>query len=159
VDVKVSNPLSLEKVSIARTVHEMTYIISIPSLKIHSMATTTLSLKNMMGAILPKGIMHTELDKRIADLNSVVKPDLSVIDGIIGAEGDEVHGDPVKMNTIIISEDPVAADAVGSAIMEVNPQYLDYLKFAHQKGLGECDLDKIELQGEKIVDIRKKFKI
>ncbi|MHA2298526.1 MAG: DUF362 domain-containing protein [Candidatus Hodarchaeales archaeon] len=158
VEVEVSDPLSLEKASLARTAVEADFIISVPSLKIHSMAITTLSLKNMMGAILPKGVMHTELNKRIADLCSVLKPDLAVIDGIIGGEVDEVSGNPVEMNTIIISTDPVAADAVGSAVMSVDPGRLDYLKYASQKGLGKGDLLDVNVIGQRIEDVRKRFK-
>ncbi|MHA2330150.1 MAG: DUF362 domain-containing protein, partial [Candidatus Hodarchaeales archaeon] len=121
VEVDIPQPLSLKTASLAETAIEADFIISIPSLKVHSMAVTTLSLKNMMGTILPKGIMHRNLDKRIADLCCVVTPDLAIIDGIVGAEKDEVHGSPVEMNITIVSTDPVAADAVGSAVMGIEP--------------------------------------
>lgn len=158
IEVRVPDPLSLKTASLARTAVEADFIISVPSLKIHSMAVTTLSLKNMMGAILPKGVMHTELDKRIADLCSVVKPDLAVIDGIIAAEIDEVNGSPVEMNTVIISTDPVAADAVGSAVMGIDPEQLDYLKHAEEKRLGTRDLAEIHVKGNSIENVLKKFK-
>jgi len=63
-------------------------IISVPKLKLHRMATVTLSLKNMMGALASKGSMHMgSLSENIVDLASVVKPSVSVVDGIIAGEG------------------------------------------------------------------------
>ncbi|MEM3609200.1 MAG: DUF362 domain-containing protein, partial [Candidatus Bathyarchaeia archaeon] len=88
------NPIALKKVKVAKTALQ-SIIISVPKLKLHRMATVTLGLKNMMGALASKGSMHNGwLSKNIADLASLLKPSLTVIDGIIAGEGHETSGNP-----------------------------------------------------------------
>ena len=97
VEVHPPDPYSLRKIRVAKTALEST-IISVPKLKPHRIATVTLSLKNMMGALASKGSMHTgRLSKNIVDLVSVLKPSVSVIDRIIAGEGHETSGNPVEM--------------------------------------------------------------
>ncbi len=157
VTVNPPNPLSLTRVRIAKTALETT-IISVPKLKIHGSATVTLSLKNMMGALASKGIMHNgRLNQNIADLASIVTPSIAVIDGIIAGEGHETWGTPVEMNLVIAGTDPVATDAVGSAVMGVPPEKVRHLRFAADKGLGTYDLEKITVLGEPIEAVKQKF--
>jgi uncharacterized protein (DUF362 family) len=77
VEVQPPNPLSLKSVKVAKTALEST-IISVAKLKPHRVATATLSLKNMMGALANKGTMHRgmSLSENIADLASILKPSL-----------------------------------------------------------------------------------
>lgn len=157
VRVNPPNPLALKKVKVAKTALEST-IISVPKLKLHRIATVTLSLKNMMGVLANKGTMHTgNLSKNIADLASIVKPSIAVIDGIIAGEGHETSGNPVQMNLVITGTDPVATDAVGAAVMEVPPTKVKHLNLAEQKGLGTCNLNKITIRGEPIEKVKRKF--
>lgn len=158
IEVSPLNPLALKKVKVARTALESA-IISVPKLKLHRIAAITLSLKNMMGVLASKGSMHTgSLSKNIADLASIVRPRVAVIDGIIAGEGHETSGDPVEMNLVIAGTDPVAVDAVGAAVMEVPPTEVKHLNLAAQKGLGTCDLDEITILGEPIARVKRKFR-
>jgi len=157
VEVKPVNPLALKQVKIARTALEST-IISVPKLKPHRMAGVTLSLKNMMGAVTPKGSIHNPLSEKIVDLASVIKPSVAVIDGIIAGEGYETSGAPVEMNLVIAGLDPVAVDAVGAAVMGILPDSVKHLRLAEERGLGTCDLKQIETLGEPIEKVRKKFR-
>jgi len=121
VEVYPPNPLSLKKVKVAETALK-SVIISVPKLKVHRLATVTLGLKNMMGVLARKGRMHNgHLSENIADLASALKPSLTVIDGIIAGEVDEISGKPVKMDLVIAGVDPVAVDAVGAAVMGISP--------------------------------------
>lgn len=153
----VPSPLALKTVRIAKTALNSA-IISVPKLKLHRMAGVTLSLKNMMGVVSPKGQIHRSLSKKIADLVSLVKPRLAVIDGIIGGEGHELAKKPVEMNLVIAGLDPVAVDTVGAAVMDFNPKKAEHLTLAAKKGLGICDLDKIRVLGEPIEKVKKRFK-
>ncbi len=158
VEVHPPNPLSLKKVKAAKTALE-SIVISVPKLKPHRMATVTLGLKNMMGALASKGKMHNgHLHENIADLASVLKPSLTVIDGIIAGEGHETSGNPVEMNLVITGADPVAVDAVGAMVMGVSPIEVKHLVLAERKGLGTCRLEKIEILGEQIEKVRRKFR-
>jgi uncharacterized protein (DUF362 family) len=157
VEVKPANPLALKTVKIAKTVLEST-IISVPKLKLHRLARVTLSLKNMMGAVTPKGAIHNPLSEKIVDLVSIIKPSVAVIDGIIAGEGHETSGNPVEMNLVIAGTDPVAVDAVGAAVMGIPPDKVKHLRLAEERGLGTCDLKQIEILGEPIDKVKKKFR-
>jgi len=154
---EVPSPLALKTVRISKTALSSA-IISVAKLKLHRMAGVTLSLKNMMGVVSPKGQIHRSLSKKIADLVSLVKPRLAVIDGIIGGEGHELAGRPVEMNLVIAGLDPVAVDTVGAAVMDFNPGKVGHIILAAKKGLGVCDLSGIKVLGEPIEKVKKKFK-
>ena len=157
VDAFPPRPFSLEKVRVARTALE-SLIISVPKLKLHRIATITLSLKNMMGALASKGSMHRgRLSPRIIDLASVLTPRISVIDGIIAGEGHESSGNPVEMNLIIAGTDPVAVDSVGAAVMGISPLEVEHLQLAEKCGLGTCKLEEITVLGESIAKVEKRF--
>jgi uncharacterized protein (DUF362 family) len=156
--VSPTEPLSLERVKVARTALECN-IISVPKLKLHRTTGVTLSIKNMMGAMVPKGSMHSRnLSKNIADLASVIKPRLAVIDGIVAGEGHETSGNPVEMNLIIAGSDPVAVDTVGAKVMGVSPGEAKHLVYSEQKGLGTSDLESIEILGESLEKVAKDFR-
>ncbi len=156
-EVSPPSPLALKRVRIAKTALEST-IISVPKLKLHRMTDVTLSLKNMIGAVTPKGSIHNHLNENIADLASIIKPSISVVDGIIASEGHETSGNPVKMNLVIAGTDPVAVDAVGASVMGVSPESVKHLRLAEAKGIGTCDLRRIKVVGEPIEKVRKKFR-
>ncbi|KKM20350.1 hypothetical protein LCGC14_1646360 [marine sediment metagenome] len=161
-EVEIPNPLALKTVNIVKTAMEASCIISVPSLKTHSMAYTTLSMKNMMGAIgtnMSKSIMHSNLHKKIADLVTVLRSKMKfqIIDGIIGSNGSELAGKPIQMNLIIAGEDPVAVDRVGSKIMGFGLKKAKYLKFGEEKELGTADLSQIDIIGSQIDDVYTKF--
>jgi len=153
----VPNSLALKTVRISKTALNSA-VVSVPKLKLHRMAGVTLSLKNLMGVVSPKGQIHRHLSKKIADLASVVKPRLAVIDGIIGGEGYELAGKPVKMNLVIAGLDPVAVDTVGTAVMGFNLKKARHILLAAEKGLGICDLKRIKILGERIEKVKKDFK-
>jgi uncharacterized protein (DUF362 family) len=155
--VDVPDCLALKSVRISKTALE-TAIVSVPKLKLHRMAGVTLSLKNLMGVVSPKGQIHHNLHEKIADLASVVRPRLAVIDGIVGGGGHELAGRPIKMDLVIAGLDPVAVDTVGAAVMGFDPKKAKHIALAAQKGLGTCDLEKIKIVGEPIDKVKKDFR-
>ncbi len=163
VKVPVPQGKSLKEVSLPKVVVEAKVIIDVPKMKTHDQTQVTLSLKNMKG-ILPdtfKRKFHTTFGifQGVADLMTVAKPDLSVVDGIIAMEGlGPVFGDPVEMGLIIAGKDPVAVDAVTSEIMGFEPVDYGCVYSAAQSGIGIDDLSKIEVVGEPIANVKRKFK-
>jgi uncharacterized protein (DUF362 family) len=153
----VPNHLALGSVRISKTALNSA-IISVPKLKLHRITGVTLSLKNMMGVVQPKGQMHFHLNEKIADLASVVKPRLAVVDGLIGGEGHERAGKPVPMNLVIAGLDPVAVDTVGAAVMGVNVDNVRHIKLAAEKELGTCKLEQIKIIGEPLEKVKRNFK-
>ncbi len=158
VDVDIAGGRSLKSVRVARSFVDYDCILSVPKLKVHCWSLSTLSMKNMMGGILPKGIMHDDLAQKIVDLNRVFGPELTVIDGILGCQRHELACDPIESNVIIAGEDFVATDAIGSFLMGLCPDDVPYLQLAKKAGLGENDMEKIEYTGEQISKLRKHFK-
>jgi len=157
VTVDVPNSFALKKVRISKIALNSA-IISVPKLKLHRMTGVTLSLKNLMGVVSPKGQIHLHLSEKIADLVSVVKPKLAVIDGIVGGEGWETAGKPVKMDLIIAGLDPVAVDTVGAEVMGFNLEKANQILLAAEKGLGICNMESIKVIGETIEKVKKEFK-
>jgi uncharacterized protein (DUF362 family) len=124
------------------------------------MAQVTLTIKNLMGVIVGDrgAIMHKDIDDKLVDLATLVRPKFNVIDGIVGSEMDEVQGIPIVMNVIVAGMNMVATDAAGCAIMGVDPNTVRHLKLAEERGLGTADLDEITVLGEPIEEVRKKFR-
>ena len=158
-EIEIPNPLSLKSVNIAKTAVDASCIISVPSLKTHNMARTTLSMKNMMGPIYPKSIMHSNLHKKIAGLVSALRSKMKfhIIDGIIGSNGWELGGKPIQMDLIIAGEDPIAVDRVGSEIIGFGLKKVKYLTFGMEKQLGTANLEHIEIIGKSISEVYHEF--
>ena len=80
----------------------------------------------------------------------------TLIDGFEGMEGNgPASGTPVPSRVAIASTDYIAADRVGVEAMGIDPNWIGYLNFCGQFGLGQFDLDKIEVRGEKIASVRR----
>ncbi len=163
--VKVSVPEGkvLKEVPLPRIAVEAAAIISVPRLKTHAQTTVTLALKNMKGLLTDtfKRRFHIDfgLYEGIADLSTVVKPSLSVVDGIIGQEGlGPISGIPVEMDLIIAGRDPVAVDAVASVVMGFAPRESGVTDAVAKRGIGTARLEEIEIAGEPIVDVQRRFK-
>ena len=157
--VQIPDAVALNEVKVAKTVLECDGIINVPKLKIHHMSQITLSLKNLMGVIVDNrgSVMHDMIDEKIVDLASLFKPVLNVVDGIVGAEMDEVVGDPVESNIVLAGVDMVSVDAVGSAVMGLDPGTIRHVQQAAMRGLGVAGLDRITVLGEPIEAVVKKF--
>ena len=107
----------------------------------------------------PKGFIHRPLSQKIVDLASIIEPSVAVIDGIIAGEGHENSEEPVEMNLVIAGTDPVAVDSVGAAVMGISPKKVDHLRIAEERGIGISDLKRIDVVGEPIAKVEKKFRI
>jgi hypothetical protein len=94
----------------------------------------------------------------LVDLFTIVRPKLNVVDAIQGMGGQgPCWGDPKDLNLIIASDDPVAADAVASAVIGIDPFEVPTTYLGHVRGIGVGDLKRIEILGEAIEKVRKRF--
>jgi uncharacterized protein (DUF362 family) len=148
----------LKSITVPRLVTESA-VISAAKLKTHLNTTVTLGMKNMFG-LLPdkfKGKYHLKgISNVVVDINTVLKPALTVIDGFVGMEGEgPVDGTPVQMNLIIAGTDPVATDATAARVMGFNPYEIKHIRKAYEKGLGNTEA---QVLGEKLETVRKPFK-
>lgn len=124
-------------------------VINVPIAKHHGLARLTLGGKNMMGCIEDRGGIHRNLGQRIADLVSRVSPQLTVIDAtrILLANGPTGGSldDVLVANTIIASQDIVAADAWATSLFGRKPEDIGYIVAAHEMGLGTMDLSTLNV--------------
>jgi formylglycine-generating enzyme required for sulfatase activity len=137
---------------VARRVVESDYRISVAPIKTHNTIITTLSLKNMaLGALRDRWLYHLgwpAAHLTLYALAPLVAPHLSILDGFQGMEGDgPIDGEAVDLRVAIASSDFVAADTIGSLVMDQDPRQVGYLVYSHRGGLGQGDADKIELRG------------
>lgn len=163
-----SRGLANPEYAVPKVATEATCIISVPALKTHSMTGVTVSLKNVAVGLMSGraygffkyGCPHQKIPEWIADVASIFKIDYTVVDGIWGMEGNgPLSGDPIPMDLIIAGADPVAVDAVCTAIMGFNPQNIGHITVAAKHGLGVADLDRIAVEGESIASVAREFKV
>ena len=84
----------------------------------------------------------------------------TVIDGYEGMEGNgPTAGTPVPSRVAIASTDFVAADRVGAEVMGVDPEWLGWLKYCGEVGIGQWDLSKIDIRGVQIATVQKKYRL
>ncbi len=140
------------------------FVISAAKLKTHDTVVVTLSVKNMaMGCILcedkvlvHQGMKHTNIN--IAELAGSVWPDLAVIDGFTGMEGQgPIFGRPVDVGVAVSSTDPLAADRVACEIMGIDFAAVGYLSYCSEMGLGVADLNRIEIIGHPLRECLRPF--
>ena len=159
VEVAIPGAASLHRVGLARTILEADCLINLPKLKCHSMSQVTLGIKNLMGAVVPdKWIMHQEIHQRLADLATVLRPKLCLIDGLVGSERHETAGSPVETNVIIAGRDPVATDVVATMVMQLDPARVEHLQLCAQRGLGEGRPDRIDVIGAPVERVCKPYR-
>jgi uncharacterized protein (DUF362 family) len=125
-------------------------LINVPIAKHHGSARLTLGCKNLIGVVLHPNRLHLNLHQRIADLTSLVRPTLTVVDAVRtlmrnGPTGGNL--DDVRLaNTVIASHDIVAADAYAATLFDQEGSGVPYIKIAAEMGLGTLDLDAVKVE-------------
>ncbi len=158
------------KVKLAQRMYDSKCRISVAVAKTHDTVIVTGSWKNMMGALALEdkvkmhGVSsHSErvliseveiLPQNLLRIGKMIPPHISVIDGYIGMEGDgPVRGDEKYLGVAIASTDFVAADAVCAKAMGFDPLDIGYLFHGNQQGLGNANLDNIEIMGDSLEEV------
>ncbi|MFP4168738.1 MAG: DUF362 domain-containing protein [Desulfonatronovibrionaceae bacterium] len=129
------------------------FLISLPVLKVHSLAGVTLAMKNMLGLAPPnhyqkggqwkKAFFHKKMHRSVFELNLYRAPDLSIIDASVGMDeyhlGGAICAPPV--NRIVAGFDPVTVDACGTGLLGRSWKDIPHIKMAHAVlGRAETDL-------------------
>jgi uncharacterized protein (DUF362 family) len=166
----IPSGIAMKSLKLCREITEYDIIVSIPVMKTHMHTGVTLSVKNMKGCLwrrskvdfhmLPQIPGHEEkpLDIAIADMSSVLRPHLSIIDGTIGMEGlGPSAGKPKSLGLIIVGVDAFAADSVACAMMGIHAQDIPHLRMGSQREYGIIDLDSINVHPQNWKDVKTSF--
>ena len=167
VEVSVRNPGFTEVLNVSRLVmDEETFLIDVPKMKTHNLAVTTLCMKNLMGTVMRPdrhfcgrarkrseeltGSSEEEYEVQFArilnDLSSVVKPDLCVVEGIVGRDGTAFHrGSNMPCRMAISGTNSAVVDAFTSYVMGFDPKAVPYLQEAARRGLGTNEVSRIKV--------------
>lgn len=158
VSVDLPKGRAITSVDAFKTVRDSSYIVNVSRLKRHSATVTTICLKNMIGTVpdSEKGRFHqVNLSQCIADLNSVIRPNLAIIDATKAmTKRGPTGGTMVGLNLVIASLDPVAADAVaaeelfkaeGASDPRGAVSRIEHIQKAAELGIGVADRSKIEV--------------
>lgn len=154
VEVHAEDAFVMPTFGVAKTAYEADILIDLPVIKTHGRTGITCAMKNMKG-VLPgvekKRTHRMGLDRAIVDLNRVMKPDLVVVDALMGLSG--THTEPedrMPFERVLCGLDAVAVDAVATAMMGFEVEEILHVKLAGEAGVGVADLAQIEIRGETI---------
>ena len=141
---------SITSWNIYRDVLETDVLIDVPIAKNHSMARLTLGGKNLLGVVSDPNQLHRDLAQRIADLVSLVRPTLTVVDAYRilvehGPTGGSLN-DVKQANTVIASHDIIAADAFGATLFGLTGTDIPYISKGAEMGLGTLDLSSVKVE-------------
>ena len=164
IEIPYPEGLTVKKFTLARPLTEVDKVISLAKMKTHTFMGITGASKNMFGFIVgvQKAQFHLRMQARrefagmLIDLASRVKPVLSIVDGVVGMEGNGPrNGKPVKAGVILAGADCFAVDIVMAEMMGFNPERLPLAALTLERGLTP-PLSGIELVGS-AKNVRLKF--
>jgi uncharacterized protein (DUF362 family) len=145
----------LRSMAFPASVLQADMIVSLPKLKTHHWAGLTCSMKNLFGTVpgavygWPKNLLHVKgIHASILDLNATLRPQLTIVDGIVGMDGDgPIMGKPHPVGFLAMGADLVAVDATCARVVGIDPKKIVYLE-AGRHFLGNADARKIDQRGE-----------
>lgn len=159
IEVEIPRGLAIDHTIIPRVVLEADKLINVPVIKTHLQTTFSLGMKNLKGLVVgkQKHLIHLcGLDQGIVDLNTLIKSNLVIMDGIIGMEGTggPTNGRAVEMDVVLAGNDVVEADCVGVRIMSGDPEKVKHIQLACEQGLGATR--ELELLGDDLESVAAK---
>ncbi len=161
VAVSLPEGQAIHSLRVCPDVLEFDVVVSLPVMKMHMHTGVTLAIKNMKGCLwrrskvelhmLPplEGSDEKPIDVAIADMSSVLRPHLAVIDGTVGMEGlGPSAGQPKSLDVVVASTDAFAADAVACQLMGTDATQIPHLRIGAERGYGVIDLDRMAITPE-----------
>ena len=154
--MEIPKAKKLKKAEVLRDVLESDVFINFPLPKQHFATELTLGMKNLIGIVWDMEQLHKiDLHQCIADINTLRKPDLVVMDAIriLTTNGPKGPGKTVDIGEVIASTDIVALDAYAATFFKhpktgkpFKPEEIKFVKNAYELGLGEIDLSKVRVK-------------
>jgi uncharacterized protein (DUF362 family) len=141
-------------------------IIHLPTVKTHIYTTTTGAMKNAFGGLLntKRHYTHSWIHQTLVDLLAIQKEIhtgiFAVMDGTLCGNGPGPRTMiPVEKDYLLASADSVAIDAVAAKMMGFDPMSIDFIRLAHEDGLGTGKIEEIEVLGEDISALNFRFSV
>jgi uncharacterized protein (DUF362 family) len=141
-------------------------IVHLPTMKTHIYTTTTGAMKNAFGGLLNtrRHYTHSAIHKTLVDLLAIQKEIhpgiIAFMDGTTAGSGPGPRTmTPHVKNYILASSDQVAIDAVAAKMMGFDPMSIEFIRLAHEQGLGHGRLEEIEIAGQDITGVDFKFEV
>jgi uncharacterized protein (DUF362 family) len=160
VDLDVPNGFTLDRVRVGRAVTEADILLNVPVLKTHRGTLLSNCVKNIGVGVAcreeKKRLHRLGIDEALLDVYSVVQPTFNVVDALVCLEGDGPNyppGKPRPLGLVLAGEDAVAVDAVCARLIGLDPLEVKHLSLAHERGIGNADLDQIDIVGERLKDV------
>ena len=164
-ELSATNGGIFKKLNVAKEAVDADVIINLPKLKTHVQMFLTLGVKNMFGCIigLQKAQWHFKagVDRKyfaamLVELYSLLKPSLTIVDGIVAMEGDGPGsaGKLRNLGLVFAGTDAVALDTVICNALSIKEEELPILAAAKEKGIGITEMEKIDVLGERLEDVR-----
>jgi len=161
VRVKIAGGRILEEITTFELVTRADAIISVPVMKTHDQGQVTLALKNLKGLVIDadkRRIHQLGMFEGAVDLVCHFRPVFTVVDGLIGQEGvGPLMGLPVELGLIMAGRDLVAVDATAGRVMGFEAEEVPITVAAAKRGLGVLDAGRIEVVGESVDAVRRRF--
>ena len=154
--VSHKDALLVKKFVVANGVLDSDGLVSLPKFKTHGLVRFTGAVKNQFGCVpgLLKSQYHVKLPDpydfatMLVDLNTLIKPRLYIMDGIVAMEGNGPRSGKLKrLNVLLLSSDPIALDATACRIAYLDPEIVPTSKPGEKAGLGTYHIENIELMG------------
>ena len=156
VEIRYTHPKRLrDYVFTPEPIAKADFFVNCPKFKAHPWTTVTFSMKNYIGIQDDRHrlIDHDHrLNEKIADLQYIIQPQFICIDGIVAGEGRMLTPKPFDLKLIVMGNNQVAFDSVCCAIIGVDPNTVDHIRLAAERGFGTTDLSKIAVSGDVTLD-------
>ncbi len=155
----------LAELWLPRTVVEADLLVSMPKLKTHHWAGMTLSMKNLFGVLpgakygWPKNLLHYNgIPRSILELAMNVPVGYSIVDGIVGMEGDgPIMGTAVASGVLLVGETVGGVDRVGAELIGLSPDRMEAFELAGRAGLPISAPS--EQRGEPVGALRREYRM
>lgn len=162
--ISFADGVSVKQIDAINSVSAADIIINIPKLKTHNLTVTTGAVKNMFGIIpgMAKPGFHTRFFdvsmfcNLLIDIACAAKPQLTIMDAVLGMEGDGPGngGTPRKTNLILASIDPFALDNIASNIMGLSEDENPVLFEAKKRKISGAFIENIDLLGGSLSEFK-----
>jgi uncharacterized protein (DUF362 family) len=155
----------LKNIFLPQTLLAADLLVNVPKLKTHHWTGCTLTLKNLFGVLpgakygWPKNILHYNgIERSIIELNSNIPVGYSLIDGVVGMEGDgPIMGTAVHSGCLVLGRSRMAVDWTGAHLMGLDPRRIPHLKLAASFGIGK--LTPPEMRGEDLNNLKRSYQV